>query len=230
MNVKRFCLCAIVFAASAVLVLPSLVFSASQAESFSLSGSGSLLANPAEFNGIIDAGTLAGGTFVINIDDSGWPTDDPMTPQNERWDYLLSNYYTYSPTTNNEHWTGYFPLYGGVVPPVLWHFYNGGNNLGGIIRYLIITISDDDKDGIVDQSELMNQAVAGNLQSHIEQSTGSYFGMCGIGSMNGNLQDFDPTLFDLLTIPIGNLYLRTVSCAVPAENPSWGAVKAMYAD
>jgi hypothetical protein len=216
---------------SLMLVLPLSVFAGNtQVESFSLSGNGSLLLSPAGFSGYIDSGNLMGGTFTLYIDDSSWPSDNPSTPNNERWDYIVSTFFTYTATSGDEHWTGYFPAVGSTVPPVIWHFYNGGDDLGGIVRYLIITINDSDKDGVIDQSELMNQAVAGNLQSHIEQSTGIFSGMCGVGSMNGNLQDYDPTPNDILTIPVGTLYLRDFSCAVPVEESTWGAVKSLYSE
>jgi hypothetical protein len=193
--------------------------------SFGLSGTGSLLSSPAGFVGTITSGGMAGGYFTLYIDDTDWPTD-----AGERWDYIVSTFFSYTSDPGNEHWTGYFPVQGTLLPPVIWHFYDNGDNLGGIIRYLIITISDEDKDGVIDQAELMNQAVAGNVQSHIEQSTGIYAGMCGIGSMNGNLQDYDPTPNDVLTIPVGNLYLRDFNCALPTDNASWGVVKSLYAE
>lgn len=203
-------------------------WAANQTVSFSLNGAGSLLNSPAVFQGIIDSGPMSGGSFVISIDDTGWPIDNPGTPNNERWDYLLANFFTYDNTPNGESWTGYFPEQGGLLPPVLWHFMNGGDQLGGVIRFLIITILDSDADGIVDQDELANQAVAGNFHSHIEQSEGAYYGWCGFGSGNGNLENFDPSMDDILTISVGNLFLRDVSCAVPVEETTWGAVKVLY--
>ena len=201
---------------------------ANQQVSFTLNGSGSLLNSPAMFQGIIDSGPMSGGSFVITIDDTGWPIDNPGTPNNERWDYLLANFFTYDNTPNGEAWNGYFPEQGGLLPPVIWHFTNGGDQLGGVIRYLIITIRDSDADGEVDQDELANQSVAANLNSHIEQSQGAYYGWCGFGTGNGNLENFDPGMDDILTISVGNLYLRDVSCAVPVEGTTWGAVKDLY--
>jgi hypothetical protein len=196
--------------------------------SFSLNGSGSLLNSPAVFQGIVDSGPMNGGSFVIEIDDTGWPVDNPGTPQNERWDYLLANFFTYDNTPGGERWLGYFPAQGGLLPPVIWRFSNGGDQLGGVIRYFIITILDSDQDGEVDQDELANQAVAANFNVHIEQSKGAYLGICGFGNGNGNLENFDPSMDDILTIPVGNLYLRDTNCAVPVEESTWGAVKALY--
>jgi hypothetical protein len=203
-------------------------FAANQTVSFTLNGSGSLLNSPAVFQGIIDSGPMSGGSFVISVDDTGWPIDNPGTPNNERWDYLLANFFTYDNTPNGEAWNGYFPEQGGLLPPVIWHFTNGGDQLGGVIRYLIITILDSDQDGEVDQDELANQSVAANFHSHIEQSTGAYFGWCGFGTGNGNLENFDPGMDDILTISVGNLFLRDASCAVPVEETTWGAVKELY--
>jgi hypothetical protein len=171
---------------------------------------------------------MVGGSFVIEIDDSGWPLDNLGTPENERWDFLVTTFFTYDATLGGEHWTGYFPVQGGLLPPVIWRFSNGGDQLGGVIRYLIITILDADGDGVVDQDDLATQAVAANFHSHIEQSLGSYEGWCGFGPSNGNLENFDPGMDDTLTIPVGTLYLRDVSCAVPVEETTWGAVKVLY--
>ncbi len=204
------------------------IMAASQTVSFSLNGSGSLLNSPVTFQGMIDSGPMSPGSFVIGIDDTGWPLDNPGTPQDERWDFILATFFTYDNTTGGEHWDGYFPIQGSVLPPVTWQFTNGGDKVGGIIRYLIVTILDSDHDGEVDQDELANQSVAANLQVHIEQSQGIYNGWCGSGNMNGNLENFDPNMDDILTLPIGNLYLRDFSCAVPVEETTWGAVKTLY--
>jgi hypothetical protein len=201
---------------------------ANQTVTFTLNGSGSLLNSPAVFQGIIDSGPMSGGTFVINVDDTGWPIDNPGTSNNERWDYLLANFFTYDNTPNGEAWNGYFPEQGGLLPPVIWHFTNGGDQLGGVIRYLIITILDSDADGEVDQDELANQSVAANFHSHIEQSAGAYYGWCGFGTGTGNLENFDPDMDDILTISVGNLFLRDANCAVPVEETTWGAVKVLY--
>jgi hypothetical protein len=206
----------------------AIALAANQTVPFSLSGSGSLLNSPAVFQGNIYDGPMSGGWFVIEIDDTDWPIDNPGTPQNERWDYLLANYFSYDNTPNGEHWVGYFPMEGGLLPPVTWRFTDMTGQLGGIIRYLIITILDSDADGEVDQDELANQAVAANFHSHIEQSLGMYEGWCGFGPANGNLENFDPNMDDLLTIPVGNLYLRDLNCAVPVEEKTWGAVKMLY--
>jgi hypothetical protein len=201
---------------------------ASQIVSFSLNGSGSLLNSPVTFQGMIDSGPMSPGSFVIEINDAGWPLDNPGTPQNERWDYILATFFTYDNTTGGENWSGYFPAQGSILPPVTWQFTANGDKLGGIIRYFIITILDSDGDGEVDQDELANQSVAANFQVHIEQSQGIYDGWCGTGPANGNLENFDPNMDDILTLPVGNLYLRDFSCAVPVEETTWGAVKTLY--
>lgn len=212
----------------ALLISTNGAFAATQTVPFSLNGSGSLTGSPVVFQGIIDSGPFSSGQFLIEINDYGWPLDNPGTPENERWDYLLANFFTYDNSPGGEHWDGYFPAQGGQIPVVVWSFTKGADRVGGIIRYLIITIRDDDADALVDQDELANQAVAANLQVHIEQSAGSYDGWCGFGPANGNLENYDPYMDDLLTIPVGNLYLRDVSCTVPIEESSWGAVKKIY--
>lgn len=218
----------VVVLCATLLGAATIVSAANQTVPFSLNGSGSFLNSPAIFQGMIDSGPMSPGWFVIEIDDSGWPLDDPITPENERWDFLLANFFTYDNTPGGEHWDGYFPVQDGLLPPVTWRFSNNGDRLGGVIRYFILTILDSDADGVVDQDDLANQTVAANFHSHIEQSLGIYDGWCGFGPGNGNLENFDPTMDDLLTLPVGNLYLRDVSCAVPVEETTWGAVKVLY--
>lgn len=201
---------------------------AAQFETFCLSGNGSLLQSPPGWEGFIDCGTLNGGYFTIYVDDTGWPTDNPGTPQNERWDYIVSTFFTYISEPLNEHWLGYIPLSGSPAPPVVFRFYNDGDKLGGVM-YLNITIIDKDKDGKMDQEDLMNQALGANIRAHIEQSTGRFEGKCGAGSMNGTIEDFDPTPMDILTVPSGRIILST-NCTLPTERMSWGAVKSLYAE
>jgi hypothetical protein len=217
-----------VLSVSLVLGTAAVVGAANQTVTFSLNGSGSVLNSPVVFQGMIDSGPMNGGWFVIEIDDTGWPVDNPGTPGNERWSYLLSTFFTYDNTPGGEHWDGYFPLQGGLLPPVIWRFTSGADQLGGVIRYLIISILDSDADGEIDQDELANQTIAANFHSHIEQSQGIYAGWCGFGTGNGNLENFDPNMDDILTLPVGNLYLRNVSCGVPVEETTWGAVKTLY--
>lgn len=194
---------------------------------FSLNGSGSLSGDPPIFQGLISSGPMAGGTFVIEIDDTGWPLDNPGTPQDERWDYLLATYFHYDPIWNGEHWDGYFPAQGSLYPVVTWRFNNGADQIGGIIMYMIITIADVDKDQKVDQDELANQQVAMNFIAHIEQSEGAWDQHCGQGSSNGTLENYDPNMDDNLTVS-GTIVLRIIGCAVPVHDATWGVVKEMY--
>ncbi|NIM19826.1 MAG: hypothetical protein GTO51_06235 [Candidatus Latescibacteria bacterium] len=213
---------------SALLIIPCAGLAGTQAISFTLDGMGSFLENPVLFEGMINSNPdLTPGWFMIEIDDTGWP---PETDKTARWNHIVTNFFTYDATPGGEHWDGYFPAQGSQFPVVTWHFSSSGNRLGGIIRYLIITIYDSDKDGVIDQDELANQAVAGNLHVHIEQSDGVYFGWCSIGSMNGTLANFDPGLPDILAIYSGSLNLRDFSCAVPVEQRTWGAVKMIYSE
>jgi hypothetical protein len=193
---------------------------------FGLSGSGSMLNSPAVYQGTIISGPMAGGSFVIEIDDSMWPVDDPGTPEDERWDYILANHFTYS-TTGDPHWTGHFPLYEEIIPPVEWRFTNGADQMGGIIYYLVITILDSDRDAQVDQDELANQAVAADFVCHKEQGGGGYEEQCGFGSSNGNLENYDPQYDDLLTLS-GTLSMRGFGCAVPVREGTWGVFKILY--
>jgi hypothetical protein len=176
---------------------------------------------------MINSGPLSPGWFRIEIDDTGWPPDSDKTA---RWNYIISTYFSYDATPGGEHWDGYFPMDGTQFPVVTWYLKNDPDQLGGIIRYLIITIYDGDHDGVIDQDELATQAVAGNLHCHISQSLGAYTGYCGLGPMNGTLANFDPELPDILTISYGSLTIRDFGCVVPVDERTWGSVKTIYSE
>jgi len=92
-------------AAGLILILSSMTCPVSaqmQIESFALSGNGSFMASPPVFSGNITMGTLAPGTFWFRLDDTGWVTDDLGTSNNERWDFIFSNYFQYDPTPGAE--------------------------------------------------------------------------------------------------------------------------------
>jgi len=214
-----------------ILTCPVWANGAVRNETFKLSGFGGYVVNPAGFDGSMTAGTLYPGTFVIDIDDVIWPADNPSTPQNERWNYVFTNYFRYDNSTPGaEKWTAYFPPLPVQLPVVTWSFYHNGDKVGGIFQSLIVTISDRNANGVVDPTELYLQAVAGNLVAHVEQGTGIYAGFCGQGSMNGTLEGYDISQPYVLTISTGSLLLRNFSCSVGAEERTWGAVKEIYSE
>jgi hypothetical protein len=220
----RSILCSILFA---LLACPTAGFAQVQTVTFSLDGLGSLLESPVMFDGTINSGPLSPGWFMIMIDDSSWPPD---TDKTARWNYIVSTYFSYVATPGGEHWDGYFPINGTQAPVVTWRLSSNGNKLGGIIRYLIITIRDSDHDQVIDQNELATQSVAMDINVHVEQSQGIYTGYCGIGSANGTLSNYDPNLDNILTVPYGSVTIRNFGCIVPVESTTWGAVKAIYSE
>ena len=211
----------------ALLTIPFAGHAQVQTITFSLDGMGSMLESPVLFDGVINSGPMSPGWFMITIDDTGWPPD---TDKTARWNYIVSTFFSYDATPGGEHWDGYFPMDGTQLPVVTWRFSSNGNKLGGIIKYLIITIFDSDQDAVIDQDELTTQSVAMNIHAHIEQSQGIYTGYCGIGSANGTLSNFDPNLDDILTVPFGSVTIRNFGCSVPTENKTWGAVKSIYSE
>jgi len=213
-----------------VLACPPVADALTQNETFQLSGFGGYTIAPAGFDGSIIGGTLAPGTFVIDIDASTWPVDNPATPQNERWGYVFGHYFVYDNTPGAASWTMHLPPLPEQTPVVTWSFYHNGDKIGGIMMSLIITISDKDNDGVLDPVELEIQAVSGNLVCHIEQSTGIYEGLCGGGSLNGTMEGFDNSQPYVLTISGGNLLLRDFGCQVATENTTWGAIKEIYSE
>ena len=87
-TVIRFLACSFVLVISAIsanAVIPSHM-------EFDVTGTTNFTTSPVLFNGNVVAGEplLAGGTWTLNIDDTGWPADsDPQA----RWDYIAATYY-----------------------------------------------------------------------------------------------------------------------------------------
>lgn len=233
MNKKRLLgaslICIMVFAAASVSAITF------RTERFSLSGTGSFMAHAPLFYGQITGGTVSPGTFWISFDDTGWPTDDPGTSQNERLDYVLSHYFHYDATVGGESWDGYFPPSGSGEPMPRWRFYTAaGDTVGGSCTQITITIRDVNANGVMEASEYASKVISGNMVAYINYGGGCFRNFCGTGSFSGTLNVVDAqTLVEALYVPSpelpsGRLYLKDGGCTVGVESSSWGTIKSIY--
>lgn len=204
-------------------------------ETFGLQGAGSFMQSPPIFSGNILSGTLFPGTFWFKFDDTGWPVDNPGTPQNERLEYVLAHYFHYDATVGGESWDGYFPPTGSGEAQVKWRFYAAaGDTIGGTCPQVSITIRDYNANGIMEDDEYGSKVVSGNIVAYINYSGGCFSSFCGNGSFSGtlNVQNWG-TMTEEWYVPSatsasGRLYLRDGNCTVGTEESSWGQIKAIY--
>lgn len=221
-----------------------LIFSASsvsaiefRTETFSLDGDGSFMDSPPVWSGNITGGTLSPGNYWIELDDSSWPIDNPGTPNNERWDFIFSNYFTYDPTPDNEGWDGFFPNPGlGDMQPEWRMFTDAGDTLGGLCSSFRIVIRDFNANGIMEDSEYLAKAISMGYVCYINFSKGCFTTFCGQGNASGTIDLVNwETWLDELYIPSpispgGRLYLRNENCTTANETASWGSIKAIHRD
>lgn len=233
MNKKR------LLSASLICILVIAATSASavtfRTERYSLNGAGSFMDHQPVFSGQIIGGTLAPGMFWIAFDDTGWPTDDPGTPQNERLDYVISHYFHYDASAGSESWDGYFPPSGSGEPMPRWRFYTAaGDTVGGSCTQITITIKDLNANGVMETSEYASKVISGNMVAYINYGGGCFSNFCGTGSFSGTLNVVDAqTMEEELYVPspelpAGRLYLKDGGCTVGVESSSWGTIKSIY--
>ncbi len=204
-------------------------------DSFALQGYGSFMDDNPTWSGNLTAGTLSPGTFWMEIDDSCWPADDPGTPENERWDYIFSNYFSYNDTEGAECWDAFFPNTDLGDSWIEWRFMlDNGDIIGGTSGRFIVTVQDLNANGIMEDSEYQNKVCSGTLISWINFGAGSYAGFCGDGSFSGQLNVTDQsTMEEELYVPsptwaTGMMTMTDEGCSTATENSSWGAIKSLY--
>lgn len=219
-----------------ILVIASTsVFAGYTKYSYALLGSGSFLDPLPTFSGDIIQGDLAPGTFWIKLHmASSWPADNPGTPNNERWDYIFTTYFTYDDTEGNEGWDGYFPpLASGETLPE-WRFYTtAGDTLGGLCSIFVVGIRDINGNGLLDDSERANKDLSMNIVCYINFGGGCFDQLCGQGSCAGELNTAIGEWQEELHIPSassasGNLYLTDLDCSTGVESKTWSGIKAIY--
>lgn len=206
-------------------------------EDFALTGYGNFMNTQPGFLGDIIGGTLSPGTFWIKIDATGWPDDDPETPNNERWDHIFSNYFVYDNTPGGEGWDGYFPPVASGEPLPEWRFRTvAGDTLGGECSSFIVTMRDYNGNGILEDGEYDNKTFAANLIAHINFSTGCFESFCGSGSCSGTIDLVnEETWEEEIYVPSaasasGDLMLNDMFCTTGVESKTWSGIKAIHRD
>jgi hypothetical protein len=233
---RKCAICAGVLCGMLLLVLTGGNATQFQYEYFALEGYGSFMDEPPIFSGDIIGGTLSPGTFWVKFDDTGWPQDDPGTPEeNERLDYILSHYFTYDDTEGSECWDGVFPPSGSSEPKPTWRFYtDAGDTVGGLCTGFVISIRDFDADSIVDDNEYQSKQMSTNLIAYINFGGGCYESWCGHGNFHGDLDLIDEeTWEEKFYVPSassasGILIMQDDGCNVGVDDSTWGKIKSLY--
>ena len=201
---------------------------------FALEGFGSFMDENPTWSGALTGGTLSPGTFWMKVDASGWPSDNPGTPENERWDYIFSNYFTYDDTEGAECWDAFFPNTDLGDSWLEWRFYmDNGDVVGGTSARFIVSVQDLNANGIMEDSEYQNKVCSGTLIAWINFGVGTYEGFCGTGGFSGQLTVTNQTTMEeKLYVPgpywaTGTMTLTDVGCSTPTESMSWGAIKSL---
>jgi hypothetical protein len=217
--------------ASILFLIPALILSTGIAMAqapdldieFDFDGFGNMiLDSPPVYSGDITAGDplVAGGTWWIQIDDTGWPgTGDPAA----RWDYIFTNYFPYDPYSFS--WTASFDGNTLATKPI-WEIVTlNGSTMGGTL-VVQVTISDWDMDGVLDVEERTFGVFSGTLMV-MKYGTGDFDVYCGSGAYNGSYQNADPINWADDYVE-GHCILNLIDCRVGTEEVSWGAIKSIY--
>jgi hypothetical protein len=200
-----------------VLMFVGAAFAQEYHYEFHCTGSGNMVKDsPVLYTGQIDGGDLSPGTWLIDVDDTGWPAvgDDAA-----RWAYIFSNYYTYD--AGAYIWTGTFDN------NYLYLEKTGTGSMQGTCD-LTFQIMDLDGDGIVDPEECMD-GLSGAVII-IEDGTGDYALLCGQGTYQGfYFRDCDTESATYMLDDVDfNMELDLDVCGMAAEASTWSAIKGLF--
>jgi hypothetical protein len=172
--------------------------------------------SPVIYSGAIDGGDLAPGTWLMDVDDTGWP---PTSTPGPRWDYLWTTYYIYDPGPMI--WTGTFDN------NYLFLEKTGTGTMQGTCD-LTFQIIDMDGDGVLDPGECMD-GLSGAVII-IQDGTGAYAQLCGQGTYEGfyfrDCDEGSPTY--MLDNVDFNMQLDLEDCGMATGPSTWSAVKSLF--
>jgi hypothetical protein len=190
---------------------------------YGFSGFGNFMVSPVNYTGSIDSGEplLVGGTWNINVDDTGWPPD---TDKLVRWNHIDATYFAPNYDGILGTWTGSFDENTTASSPT-WDAGHVLGTLGGTAT-LQITIQDFDFDAVIDPDERSFSIFSGTLIV-VKNGTGIWAGYCGLGSFSGTSFNSDPWNFADDYVE-GFTILDIEDCGVPVEEITWGHVKSIY--
>ena len=190
---------------------------------FNFSGSGNMeMTSPVVYSGNVTSGDplVQGGTWWIRVDDTGWPsTADPQA----RWDYIVSHFLTYDPSSKS--WTGVFDEFSCASRP-LWQLDTPANGSMSGTLILVVTFTDDNRNGILDVDERMIGVFSGTLII-MKYGTGLFAGYCGLGAYNGLFMNEDPGSWADDYVE-GSCKLDLKNCAIGVKPMTWGGIKELY--
>jgi hypothetical protein len=190
---------------------------------FDFEGTGNMiLGAPPLYSGDIIAGDplVLGGTWWIRVDDSTWP---PASSPQDRWDYIFSNFFSYSPTSYS--WTGVLDENSCGTKPV-WQIDHPTNGMMGGTLVIVVTYSDWNMNGVLDMEERTFGVFSGTLIV-MKYGTGEFAGYCGDGSYNGDFINEDPANWadDFVE---GSCLLNLKNCQIGTQVTTWSAIKSMF--
>jgi hypothetical protein len=206
-----------VLAMVAVALLVAGVAAAQVHYEFHCVGTGNMVADsPPIYDGNIDGGDLAPGTWQMTvIEDGSWP--DPTDPA-ARWAYIWTTYYVYDP--------GLF-IWTGVFDCTLDLEKNGQGTMFGYCD-LVFQVIDMNGNGVMDPEECMD-GLSGAVII-IEDGTGIYAHLCGDGTYEGfyfrDCDEAGPTY--MLDNVDFNMQLDLEDCGMDTKPATWSAVKALF--
>jgi hypothetical protein len=190
---------------------------------FGFDGFGNAMMNSLPvYAGTINRGDplVLGADWWIRIDDSKWPpASDPQT----RWDYLFSNFATYSAETFS--WTIMFDEQSCGAKPE-WQITHATNGMLSGKLVVVVTFTDWNGNGVLDIDERMQAVYSGTLIV-MNFGTDIFAGYCGDGSFNGTLQNADPANWADDYVE-GTCGLELKNCQVGTRETSWTAIKSMF--
>ncbi len=203
----------------AAIMLLSGVAGATTHYAFHCMGAGNMaLESPVIYDGAIDGGPLAPGTWTITVSDVGWP---PVTNPAARWNYIFNTYYIYD---------DFFPAWiGTFIDCPIYLSHTGIGTMQGVCT-MTFQMMDWDADGILDPEECSDGLSGAVIIIH--EGTGFYAELCGDGSYSGDftracgVPPENPSY--LLDNVQFDMDLDLEECGMGTDATTWGAVKALF--
>lgn len=201
----------------AILLVAGIAGAAEYHFEFQCTGQGNMVQDsPPVYTGSINTGDLAPGTWLIEIDDTGWPG---TADQAARWDHIWLTYYVYNPVA--------FVWIGTFDDNYLYIEKTGEGSMQGIAS-MEFQIIDFDMDGVMDPNECID-GLSGAVII-IEDGTGIYATLCGDGTYQGGYDRdcyvANPTY--MLDDVWFTMYLDLTECGMDTEASTWSAVKGLF--